>query len=382
MDQGRYSRERKQKDLAKSGTSRRVRMDDCACRPPKYPGCKSAKIVEAYLCRSDNSKSKWTGKSSSTIFDKLRADFSSSKTVVNRVAQVRITETGKPSGALSPSEIEEQWQELVDSLKVCILQSFNTRVSQYEEDIKEREGQRSLPGWNFCTFFILKEGLAKGFENVGLLEDALAVYDELEVGLDAVVKDSDAQSESDSPGALLPYSKDLKTIIRKALDQDVDPNTGSNGVPDVWNLDLFLDSDRHQYPFDIDRRRYRELILSNNVSALDLRIYMFTKRMEILLRKARLPSPAALASKQKGASIDLIQMSAFAETALDFINLACRQLRADLHSAWGGRLSGRERRLQKIIISNLVGSWAWAAIAQVLNVVLPNAGLDLQQLQD
>ena len=51
---------------------------------------------------SVNSKSKWTGKSTSTIFDKLRADFNSSKSPLPRVAQVRITEKGKPPVALSP----------------------------------------------------------------------------------------------------------------------------------------------------------------------------------------------------------------------------------------------------------------------------------------
>ena len=204
---------------------------------------------------SVNSKSKWTGKSSSTIYDKLRADFSSSKVPIPRVAQVRLTEQGKPPGVLPPSEIEEQWNELVLNMKEAILKSFDTRVSQYEEDIRERENQRSLPGWNFCTFFVLKEGLARGFENVGLLDDALAVYSELEIGaLDMTVRQSYDQDDVEGAGALLPYSKDLKTVIRKALDEAPDSGPTSNGHMEPLKLKDVLDPTKKHVTLDHRRQ--------------------------------------------------------------------------------------------------------------------------------
>jgi serine protease inhibitor ecotin len=33
---------------------------------------------------------------------------------------------------------------------------FDSLVLDYEEDIRKSLQQRTLPGWNYCTFFILK----------------------------------------------------------------------------------------------------------------------------------------------------------------------------------------------------------------------------------
>jgi trafficking protein particle complex subunit 10 len=72
------------------------------------------------------------------------------------------------------------WQDILGKIKEGLLQSFDSRVVQYEEDIRKMHAQMTLPGWNYCTFFILKEGLAQSFEHMLLLEDALIQYDELE----------------------------------------------------------------------------------------------------------------------------------------------------------------------------------------------------------
>lgn len=41
-------------------------------------------------------------------------------------------------------------------LKEGITSAFDAAVAQREEDVKRSEGQKLMPGWNFCTFFILK----------------------------------------------------------------------------------------------------------------------------------------------------------------------------------------------------------------------------------
>ena len=74
----------------------------------------------------------------------------------------------------------EMWQDILGKIKEGVLQSFDSRVLHYEEDIRKMYAQKTLPGWNYCTFFILKEGLAQSFEHMLLLEDALIQYDELE----------------------------------------------------------------------------------------------------------------------------------------------------------------------------------------------------------
>lgn len=330
---------------------------------------KSSKHISAEATESTdsvNSKSKWTGKGTSTIFDKLRADFSSSsKAPFERVAQVRLQDTGKPNTVLSPLELEQQWQDLVEKLKAAILHSFDVRVAQYEEDIRERESQRNLPGWNFCTFFILKEGLARGFENVGLLEDALQIYEELDLGLDMVIKDQ-ARDDADATNALLPYATDLKDTIRNVLEKSVEEEPVL-----ALSLQSWVAAEANRFPWRLERRDYQTMILTNQVSALDFRIYIFIRQMQILLRRSSLSVSVPRgqkANRQSGSKWDADLLSEVCDRSVRFMNLAARNLRQDLLAAWGGQqgLPEEELQIQMIAIDNIVASWKWASLLQTL----------------
>ncbi|RMZ77980.1 hypothetical protein DV738_g4137, partial [Chaetothyriales sp. CBS 135597] len=319
-----------------------------------------------------NSKSKWTGKSPSTIYDRLRADFSSSKSSVLRVSQVRITEPGRLAGPLSAAELEDQWTDFISNLKEVILRAFSTRVEQYEADIRERESQRSLPGWNFCTFFLLKEGLAHEFESVGLHDDAVGVYNEIELDLDAVVKHGSPSNDFESSAGLLPFSPDLKAKLRQALDESSGDHQEPNGSETEITLPELLASNPRTQPFELRRRHYQELILTNQVSSLDLRIYIFTRRLEIFLAQSRrLSTRRQSKSKPRESAVDLTVFALLAERALDFITSAARQLRTDLTNAYGGRLVGQDSAAQSSLIGNMVASWTWMASMQILAIVRP-----------
>lgn len=105
------------------------------------------------------------------------------------------------------------WTDLTSKLKDGILSAFDARVAQREDESKTMEAMRTLPGWNFCTFFLLKvrgppsrplrarlaarradperfeqESLAHSFEGMGLFEDALMQYNELEASFFQVLK--------------------------------------------------------------------------------------------------------------------------------------------------------------------------------------------------
>lgn len=331
---------------------------------------KSSKHISAEATESTdsvNSKSKWTGKGASTIFDKLRADFSSSsKAPFERVAQIRLLDSSKPSTALSPLELEQQWQDLIEKLKIAILQSFDVRVAQYEDDIKERESQQNLPGWNFCTFFILKEGLAKGFENVGLLEDALLVYEELDLGLDNVIQNQ-ARADSDTTNVLLPFAVDLKDTIRTVLERN---NTEERPAL-ALSLQAWVGAEANRFPWRLERRDYQRMVLTNQVSVLDFRIYIFIRQIQILLRQASISGPAPRsksANRQSGPRWDADLLSEICERSVKFMNLAARNLRQDLFAAWGGQegLSEHELRVQKVAIDNIVASWKWSSLLQTL----------------
>lgn len=329
---------------------------------------KTSKHIPAEATESTdsvNSKSKWTGKSSSTIFDKLRADFSSSsKTPFERVVQIRLLDPSKPNAILTPLELEQQWLDLVEKLKAAILHSFDVRVAQYEEDIRERESQRTLPGWNFCTFFILKEGLARGFENVGLLEDALQIYEELDLGLDAVINDQ-AKANADATNALLSYATDLKDTIRKVLENKSEKE---QSLP--LSLQGWVAAEANRFPWRLERRDYQQMILTNQVSALDFRIYIFIRQIQILLRQSSLSvaAPRSKNSRQQGLRWDADLLSEVCARSVKFSNLAARNLRQDLLAAWGGRqgLPEEELQVQKVAIDNIVASWKWASLLQTL----------------
>ncbi|KAJ5180676.1 hypothetical protein N7492_003886 [Penicillium capsulatum] len=297
--------------------------------------------------------SKW-GRSTTTVLEKVKADFNgSSKTAIDRVAQLRLPK----EGATKSPELAEQLEDLIDKMKNGILASFDLRVAQYEEDIKEKDSQRSLPGWNFCTFFILKEGLARGFENVGLFEDALVGYDELAVGLDSTIRDQLQGSGEQHGNTLLTSSSTWVDIAKKALEKG---QSDDDEEAEVSPLDIKPED----FPLTATRLHYREMILSSNISIFDFRSYIFSRQLTLLLRAARAPSMASneTASRDKKPE-DLMLLSEICERSTEFIGLAARTLRHSLECG----LEEMKHDSKANVINNLVSSWAYAAALQILN---------------
>ncbi|KAJ0425934.1 trafficking protein particle complex subunit 10 [Aspergillus carlsbadensis] len=307
--------------------------------------------------------SKW-GRTTTTVLEKVKADFNgSSKSAMDRVAQLRLPRQGS-SQQKSP-ELVDQIEDFVEKIKNGILASFDLRVGQYEEDIKEKDSQRSLPGWNFCTFFILKEGLARGFENVGLFEDALLGYDELAIGLDAAIHEQLEGSSEQHGSAFLTYSKDWQEKAKAALDTRVEPEQPSED----GEVAPILDIDPADFPINPVKKSYREMILSSNISIFDFRTYIFSRQLTLLLRASRAPSllsddtdATQKTGKKDKKPEDLLLLSEICERSTEFISLASRTLRSDLE----GGLVGVENDAKSEIISNLVSSWAYAAASQIL----------------
>ncbi|KAI9499327.1 trafficking protein particle complex subunit 10 [Zychaea mexicana] len=174
-----------------------------------------------------------------TVFDKIRADFSQGKR--DRCAYIRIVDPDGPSSEL--------WGGFIEKMKESILASFDMQVLQIQEDARRLDLQRNMPGWNYCTFFILKEGLAQAFEIMSLYEDALIQYDELEASFFQVLRD--------------------KALAWFGHFGATDPGD------DCGNI------------MDFKRKDYRELINKNVISVFDFRCYLFARQTRMLLKLQR-----------------------------------------------------------------------------------------------
>lgn len=298
-------------------------------------------------------------KGTTTLLEKLRADFdTASKTAPERVAQVRLqkesvpphilpqTPVTTPPVAESPLEHDRAWADVIVKFKQLILRSFDLRVGQYEDDIREKDSQRSLPGWNFCTFFILKEGLARGFESVGLVEDALLGYDELSIGLDTVIREQATEGSAAQSGVMRNFTEELYEQASSLLNFSPTGQGNQNEQQPHFH---------DETPINANKKDYRGQILSNNISVFDFRTYIFARQMSLLLRLGNSHSARSdLASKiqprpnagvlqrsiddsnvgiksenSSADSEDLFSLAELCSRALNFITFAGRLLRDD-----------------------------------------------------
>lgn len=350
------------------------------------------------------SSSRWrTG--STPLLEKFRSDFNNSgKGAVDHIAQIRIGINDVPYDLLprvvpavpsgyseTEQDAEYAWNDLVAKFKNLILSSFDRRVTQYEEDIKEKDSQRTLPGWNFCTFFILKEGLARGFENVGLVEDALVEYDELSVGLDSVVAE---QAEAGSPerhgGALLSFTQDLRENIEKMLENTL----GNENEEEAVDLQS-RPTEKGQFeeiPISSTRKAYRDMILANNVSIFDFRCYIFSRQISLLLRLGNAQSSrdellaklkeqqemvlhgvaprAPPPQKKRNEAENLPRLAEICRRTLEFIPVVSHIMRQDMAAAIAAKgedgLAGSLGPIQRETVDNIVASFGFSVAQQIL----------------
>lgn len=302
----------------------------------------------------------WAGmKGTTTLLEKIRSDFNTSTKagIKDRIIQLRIHPNHTELSLLSPpvpvaphtllssppepkEETEASYQDLITKFKSQILSSFDLRVAQYEEDVRERDSQRMLPGWNFCTFFVLKEGLARAFESVGLVEDSLILYDELAIGLQEFLREEEergkgalgiedwtgeasvwvykaqdrlrkmlkaVQMKRGEGGEERPLQIGTEVVESKPSITPGDAGDVGDGLPGViMRGDNMTSSAVHETESEGNgahdeetlehalhenspilspyKKAYRDLILSNRISIFDFECYLFARQSNLLLR--------------------------------------------------------------------------------------------------
>lgn len=174
-----------------------------------------------------------------SVLDKIRADFNVDK-------RDRCVQLAWSVGEQSPAV----WAVPIGKIKDGLLSALDVAVSSREEEVRRSEGQRHMPGWNFCTYFVLKESLATSFEGVNLVEDALQQYIELEAAFMNVLRERNMSW--------------FGSLINPVPKDDSSPLLSTSKKP------------------------YRDLILANTISVFDLRIYLLA-RQSALLNRMRQP---------------------------------------------------------------------------------------------
>ena len=359
-------------------------------RPTSTDGARSrSSNLAGNELEKKQSSSRWPSRSFSNVIEKIRGDFNGiSKNAVDRVAQVYLT--GPPEGyeqaQLQSRDDQRDWEDLIAKMKNLILASFDLRVNQYEQDIKEKELQRDLPGWNFNTFFILKEGLSRGFESVGLTEDALTGYHELAAGLSAILDgQSDADTAEQQTAIFNDYTEDLIELFKQAERYSKSTRKAWQENPHIVDIGACI--------LNTDRKPFRNLILANKISSFDFQNYVFARQMSLLLSLAGVtiqpgsPTAGAVSEDSRDACRDvsirvltpitedrknLTILAEVAERASTFIGFAATALRNDIKCGTHSSRYGQKENdrcssiVQSEILENLVASWVFSASLCIL----------------
>ncbi|KAJ8930533.1 hypothetical protein NQ314_016646 [Rhamnusium bicolor] len=106
-----------------------------------------------------------------TVLDKIRADFAPKQG--DRCISV-----------INPGKVEsrsaDSWRGLIVRIRHLLLVSYARAVSRLEDHVRQQRERRNEIGWDFMQYFHLQEELAQVLEMLGLNDEALVQYDELD----------------------------------------------------------------------------------------------------------------------------------------------------------------------------------------------------------
>lgn len=102
------------------------------------------------------------------MYEKIKGDLNIGR---DRLLEVSLSESGNLAS----------WVEATSKIGELVLNCCSSQIFQYSEEARKIDQQRLVPGWNFLQFFLQKEAIALTFEMLGLYQDALYQYDELEI---------------------------------------------------------------------------------------------------------------------------------------------------------------------------------------------------------
>ncbi|CAB3233344.1 unnamed protein product [Arctia plantaginis] len=238
-------------------------------------------LVETYDIRKTNKLLPRT-----TVLDKIKGDFGVKQTEDRFITVINPIK--------SEARSAESWRSLVAKIRHFILVAYNKSLIKFEEHMREQREKRNDPEWDFCKYFILQEQLAFVLEMLGLYDEALVQYDELDALFSQFVLNSNV---TESP---------------KWLDTFKQPVTSWQAV----RLTALVP------------QQLRELIIKRKASLLDFRSYLFQRQSAMLLPSSK---PWEIASRclttvhNTLVELQLLGASAVEGAAACWAQLACAE---------------------------------------------------------
>ncbi|XP_063896992.1 trafficking protein particle complex subunit 10 [Helicoverpa armigera] len=238
-------------------------------------------LVETYDIRKTNKLLPRT-----TVLDKIKGDFGVKQTEDRFISVINPIK--------SEARSAESWRALVAKIRHFVLVAYNKALIKFEEYMREQREKRNDPEWDFCKYFILQEQLAFVLEMLGLYDEALVQYDELDALFSQFVLNSNV---TESP---------------KWLDTFKQPVTSWQAVRLTALVPQHL----------------RELIIKKKASLLDFRSYLFQRQSAMLLPSSK---PWEIASRCLSTVHNtLVELSLLGATAVEgaaacWAQLACAE---------------------------------------------------------
>ncbi|CAO1629452.1 unnamed protein product [Sympodiomycopsis kandeliae] len=220
--------------------------------------------------RSGMSKFLASSKSSSSkdltggVLDKLKTDFGSGRRSDRILHVSRLTPPPSSSFAtgsnnrssLHPSSLHNVdptiFTDLVSALKMSLAHTFEVAVKSSQDESAKLKSLRNVRGWNPANLFGKLECLGNSYESVGLYEEALSCFDELETLYKECLRD----------GQLTFF-------------------------PSITPTSLSQGQEKSSSILNTSSKPYREMILHSGASLWDLRVYLLARRLTLLSKMAR-----------------------------------------------------------------------------------------------
>lgn len=188
-------------------------------------------------------------KTKATVLEKIKADFNTSKKEhviqLSRLPPVSSVSLGKSSFHSMDPTI---WAELLTKMKEAASATFTTTVEAQEDEILRCGATRGQQSWDFCSYFLAKDSLARTLEGVGLKDDAVGQYE------------------------------DLEQVFSNAI---------QNGAVSFAPVGGDSPNDDSLPLLDVTKKPYQDMIRRREISLFDFRCYLFARKSILLAKMGR-----------------------------------------------------------------------------------------------